>query len=143
MKTRAAVLRTLEAPHPYADSSPLVVEELELDEPHAGELLVRVVAGVSDVVEGDHVVLTFVPSCGHCDRCSSGNPAMCRPAAAANGAGRMPSGGQRFSRADGTPVHQHLGVSAFSERTVVARGSAVVIDEDIPLDTAVLAGCGV
>ena len=179
MKTRAAVLRSLEAPLPYADSAPLVVEELELDEPHAGELLVRVVAaglchsdlsvvngnrprpvpmalgheaagivervgaGVSDVAEGDHVVLTFVPSCGHCDRCSSGNPAMCRPAAAANGAGRMLSGGQRFSRADGTPVHQHLGVSAFSERTVVARGSAVVIDRDVPLDTAVLAGCGV
>jgi alcohol dehydrogenase len=178
MKTRAAVLQTLEASTPYADSKPLVVEELELDEPHAGELLVRIAAaglchsdlsvingnrprpvpmalgheaagivervgaGVSDVVEGDHVVLTFVPSCGQCDRCSSGNPAMCRPAAAANGAGRMLSGGQRFARADGTPVYQHLGVSAFGERTVVARGSAVVVDRDIPLDTAVLVGCG-
>jgi alcohol dehydrogenase len=179
MKTRAAVLQTLESSTPYADSKPLVVEELELDEPHAGELLVRVAAaglchsdlsvingnrprpvpmalgheaagvvervgsGVTDVSEGDHVVLTFVPSCGQCDRCSSGKPAMCRPAAAANGAGRMLSGGQRFARTDGTPVHQHLGVSAFSERTVVARGSAVVIEQDIPLDTAVLVGCGV
>lgn len=179
MKTSAAVLRTLGSPTPYAESTPLVVEELELDEPHAGELLVRVAAaglchsdlsvingnrprpvpmalgheaagvvervgpGVNDVTEGDHVVLTFVPSCGQCDRCSSGQPAMCRPAAAANGAGRMLSGGQRFARADGTPVHQHLGVSAFSERTVVDRGSAVVIDRDIPLDTAVLVGCGV
>ena len=179
MKTRAAVLRTLEAPTPYADSKPLVVEELELDEPHAGELLIRVAAaglchsdlsvlngnrprpvpmalgheaagvvervgaGVIDVAEGDHVVLTFVPSCGQCDRCSSGNPAMCRPAAAANGAGRMLSGGQRFTRADGTPVFQHLGVSAFSERTIVSRGSAVVVDKDIPLETAVLVGCGV
>ena len=179
MKTRAAVLQRLEAPTPYADSKPLVVEELELDEPHAGELLVRVAAaglchsdlsvingarprpvpmalgheaagvvervgaGVTDVAEGDHVVLTFVPSCGQCDRCSSGNPAMCRPAAAANGAGRLLSGGQRFARADGTPVFQHLGVSAFSEHTIVARGSAVVVDKDIPLDTAVLVGCGV
>jgi len=179
MKTRAAVLQRLEAPSPYADSKPLVVEELDLDEPHAGELLVRVAAaglchsdlsvingarprpvpmalgheaagvvervgaGVTDVAEGDHVVLTFVPSCGQCDRCSSGNPAMCRPAAAANGAGRMLSGGQRFARTDGTPVYQHLGVSAFSQHTIVARGSAVVVDKDIPLDTAVLVGCGV
>ena len=179
MKTRAAVLRTLTASTPYVDSTPLVVEELDLDEPHAGELLVRVVAaglchsdlsvingnrprpvpmalgheaagvvervgpGLTDVVEGDHVVLTFVPACGHCDRCSSGNPVMCRPAAAANGAGGLLSGGQRFARPDGTPIYQHLGVSAFSERTIVARGSAVVIDKDIPLDTAVLVGCGV
>lgn len=179
IKTRAAVLQALELPAPYADSKPLAVEELELDEPHAGELLVRVAAaglchsdlsvvngtrprpvpmalgheaagvvervgaGVTDVSEGDHVVLTFVPSCGHCDRCSSGRPAMCRPAAAANGAGSMLAGGQRFTRADGTPVYQHLGVSAFSERTVVARGSAVVVEQDIPLDTAVLVGCGV
>jgi alcohol dehydrogenase len=179
MKTRSAVLQRLEAPTPYADSKPLVIEELELEEPRAGELLVRVAAaglchsdlsvlngarprptpmalgheaagvvekvgpGVIDVAEGDHVVLVFVPSCGHCDRCSSGNPAMCRPAFAANGSGQMLSGGQRFSRADGTPIFQHLGVSAFSEHTIVDRGSAVVIDKDIPLDTAVLVGCGV
>ncbi|MDP9407773.1 MAG: alcohol dehydrogenase catalytic domain-containing protein [Actinomycetota bacterium] len=179
MKTRSAVLQRLEAPLPYAESRPLVVEELDLAEPQPGELLVRVAAaglchsdlsvingsrprptpmalgheaagvvervgaGVADVVEGDHVVLTFVPSCGHCDRCSSGNPAMCRPAAAANGEGRMLNGGLRFARQDGSPVHTHLGVSAFSELTVVSRGSAVVIDRDIPLDTAVLVGCGV
>lgn len=40
-------------------------------------------------------------------------------------------------------MHHHLDVFAFSERTVVARGSAVVIDRDVPLAIAVFAGCGV
>ena len=44
-------------------------------------------AGVSDLAIGDHVVLVFVPSCGHCLPCAEGRPALCEPAAAANGAG--------------------------------------------------------
>jgi Zn-dependent alcohol dehydrogenase len=40
-------------------------------------------AGVADVKAGDHVVLAFVPSCGHCPECSAGRPALCAPGAAA------------------------------------------------------------
>ena len=32
--------------------------------------------GVRDVKAGDHVVLTFVPSCGICPECASGRPAL-------------------------------------------------------------------
>jgi alcohol dehydrogenase len=98
--------------------------------------------GVSDVREGDHVVLTFVPSCGTCSACASGRPMLCAAAAAANGEGRLLGGGRRFARA-GEALHHHLGVSAFSERTVVARGSAVVVGDDVPLDVAALFGCAV
>ncbi len=43
MKTRAAVLREMGAPRPYADSRPLEVIELELDsEPGRGEVLIKV-----------------------------------------------------------------------------------------------------
>ena len=45
-------------------------------------------AGVTDLVRGDHVVMVFVPSCGHCLPCSEGRPALCEPGAAANVAGR-------------------------------------------------------
>lgn len=38
MKTRSALLQRLEVPTPYAEPKPLVVEELEPEEPHAGEL---------------------------------------------------------------------------------------------------------
>jgi Zn-dependent alcohol dehydrogenase len=96
--------------------------------------------GVLDVQPDDHVVLAFVPSCGSCAACASGLPAECAPAAAANGEGRLLGGGRRFRLGD-TELHHHLGVSAFAERTVVARGSAVVVDADVPFETAALLGC--
>ncbi len=34
--------------------------------------------GVTDLVPGDHVVLVFVPSCGHCSPCAEGRPALVR-----------------------------------------------------------------
>lgn len=44
MKTRAAVLRERGLPAPYAQSRPLVIEELELDPPGPGEVLVQMAA---------------------------------------------------------------------------------------------------
>jgi alcohol dehydrogenase len=44
MKIKAAVLRTMGAPAPYAKSKPLSVEEVELDPPGPGEVLVKVAA---------------------------------------------------------------------------------------------------
>ena len=42
MKVRGAVLREMGLEKPYASSAPLAIEELELDPPGPGELLVRV-----------------------------------------------------------------------------------------------------
>lgn len=44
MKTRAAVLRELGLPRPYADSKPLSIEEIELAPPGEGEVLVKIAA---------------------------------------------------------------------------------------------------
>jgi alcohol dehydrogenase len=99
--------------------------------------------GVRDVEPGDHVVLTFVPSCGLCVECSSGRPALCTPAAAANGAGTLLHGPSLLSDRDGKPIHHHLGVSGFARHAVVARESAVVVPKDVPLATAALFGCAV
>ncbi|MQY18666.1 Alcohol dehydrogenase B [Nocardia sp. RB20] len=60
MKIRGAVLERIGAPAPYAESTPLVVGELDLGEPGPGELLVRIeAAGLchSDlsVVDGNRV----------------------------------------------------------------------------------------
>ena len=41
MKTKAAVLYEMERPVPYATSRPLILEEVELDPPGAGEVLVE------------------------------------------------------------------------------------------------------
>jgi len=99
--------------------------------------------GVRDVSRGDHVVLTFVPSCGICAECSSGRPALCTPAAAANGAGTLLHGPSLLKDRHGHVVHHHLGISAFARHAVIARESAVVVPRDVPLATAALFGCAV
>lgn len=106
----------------------------------AAGIVEEVGAGVHDVTVGDRVVLVFVPSCGSCPECSSGSPALCRKGAASNAAGELLRGGHRLSYR-GTPVHHHLGVSAFSSHVVVDRGSAVVVPPSVPGQTAALFGC--
>ena len=96
----------------------------------------------SDLSIGDHVVLVFVPSCGRCEPCAAGRPALCEPGAKANAAGTLLSGERRLSfRSE--PVNHHLGVSAFATHAVVARESCVKIDPDLPFDLAALFGCAV
>ena len=57
--------------------------------------------GVADLARGDHVVMVFMPSCGHCLPCAEGRPALCEPGAAANGAGTLLSGARRLRCDDG------------------------------------------
>jgi Zn-dependent alcohol dehydrogenase len=109
----------------------------------ASAVVEEVGPGVRDVKPGDHVVLTFVPSCGTCPECSSGRPALCTPAAAANGAGALLHGPPLLRDLDGRPVSHHLGVSGFARHAVVARESAVVVSKDVPLPIAALFGCAV
>ncbi len=178
MKTRAAVIFEMEKSRPYATSKPLSIEDLDLDPPGEGEILIRVRAaglchsdlstingdrprqmpmvlgheaagevmelgpGVRDLKVGDHVILVFVPSCGHCLPCMEGRPALCEPGFKSNGAGTLISGATRLSL-NGHPVYHHVGVSAFSEYAVVARESVVKIDPTLPFEEAALFGCAV
>jgi alcohol dehydrogenase len=110
---------------------------------HEGAGVVDVVgAGVTRVAPGDHVVTTFVATCGHCPPCQRGRPALCEPAMRANTAGTLLSGARRLSRGE-TPLNHHLGVSAFAEYAVVAQESCVVVPPDLPFDRAAVFGCAV
>lgn len=126
MEIRAAVLDAMGATPPYASSKPLAIENLPvingsrprpmpmaLGHEAAGivEEVGPTIGGGDDLKPGDHVVFVFVPSCGHCEPCTEGRPALCEPGAAANGAGTLLSGARRLQRQDGTPVNHHLGVS--------------------------------
>ncbi|WP_374599656.1 zinc-dependent alcohol dehydrogenase family protein [Brevundimonas sp.] len=178
IQTRAAVLRTVGAARPYADSRPLSVETVTLDPPGRDEVLVAIKAaglchsdlsvingdrprplpmalgheaagvvealgeGVTDLAIGDHVVMVFMPSCGHCHPCAEGRPALCEPGAAANGKGELLGGGRRL-HADQTALNHHLGCSAFAERAVVSRRSLVKIHPALPFEQAALFGCAV
>lgn len=108
----------------------------------AAGIVERLGEGVHDLAVGDHVVLVFVPSCGHCLPCAEGRPALCEPGAAANGAGTLLNGARRLTRNDQT-INHHLGCSAFATHAVVSRRSAIKIDRELPLEHAALFGCAV
>lgn len=185
---RAAVLREMGLPMPYAQSKPLSIEEIDVASPGPGEVQVRIRAaglchsdlsaingdrpwpmpivigheaagdivgvgsGVTDLVQGDHVVLVFRPSCGACIPCASGRPALCEPGAEANASGTLLGGYKRLRAAGGAPgiggerdgqLYHHVGCSAFAEYATVSRHSVVRIDRDLPWEEAALFGCAV
>ncbi|WP_210133901.1 zinc-dependent alcohol dehydrogenase family protein [Staphylococcus sp. GDY8P131P] len=107
----------------------------------AGEI-VELGENVSDFEVGDHVVCTFIPSCGKCIPCREGRPALCENGAISNEKGEMLEGGARLSK-DNDAVYHHLGVSGFSEYAVVSDNSIVKIDSDIPYERAAVFGCAV
>ncbi|HMI03622.1 MAG TPA: alcohol dehydrogenase catalytic domain-containing protein, partial [Pedobacter sp.] len=108
----------------------------------AGEV-VECGPGTEDLKQGDHVVFSFVPTCGHCMPCMTGRPALCEPGAAANVKGTLLGGGLRLKNRDLKFVNHHLGVSAFAEYAVVSRRSLVKITEKVPYEIAALFGCAV
>jgi len=178
MKFKAAVLHEMGAPRPYAKSQPVRIEEVEVDPPQEGEVLVRVTAaglchsdlsilegvrprplpmvighegagiveevgpGVDDLKPGDHVVFVFMPSCGVCEACMEGRPAICDNGLKANVAGEMLGGGKRL-KLNGEYIYHQVGVSCFAEYSVASRKSLVKVDPDLPLDEAALFSCAV
>lgn len=169
MKTKAAVV--------YEPGKPIVVEELELDEPRDGEVLIRflyaglchsdihvahgdlearlpmvlghegagviekVGPGVTRVAEGDHVVCSFIPNCGTCRYCASGMQSICDMGATIL-EGCLP--GEHFAYRG--PQGDYGGMcmlGTFSQWGVIHQNSVVKVDDDLPLDKAVLVGCGV
>lgn len=107
----------------------------------AGEI-VQVGSGVTDFQLGDHVVCTFIPSCGRCLPCREGRPALCESGAIANEKGEMLQGKKRLYL-NGQEISHHLGVSGFAEYAVVSTHSIVKVDRDIPFEKIALFGCAV
>jgi Zn-dependent alcohol dehydrogenase len=97
----------------------------------------------SELVVGDSVVFSFVPSCGRCQFCRIGRDALCEAGAKANAAGELLSGGCRWHDARKKTVYHHLGVSAFAEMTVISACSVVRVENDLPPEIAALFGCAV
>jgi NDMA-dependent alcohol dehydrogenase len=169
MKTIAAVV--IEA------GKPIEIEELDLDKPRDGEVLIQythaglchsdlhvangdlearlpmvlghegagiileVGPGVTRVKPGDHVVCSFIPNCGTCRYCASGQQSICDMGATILD-GYLP--GERF------PITGPRGdygamcmLGTFSQYGVIHQNSCVAVDDDLPLDKAVLVGCGV
>ena len=110
---------------------------------HEGAGIVEEVGpGVTICKPGDHVVLTFIPSCGTCRYCVSGHTNLCNKGASIL-MGPQLDGTFRMHSENGQDVGQLCVISTFSERTVVPDMSVVPIADYYPLNRAVLVGCGV
>ena len=111
---------------------------------HEGSGIVSALGpGVTDLSIGDHVVLSWVPSCGTCRYCLAGRPAQCALVAEVVAPlGVLHDGTSRLSK-DGHTLHHYLGVSSFAERVVVPVSGAIRVRTDAPLDVLALVGCAV
>lgn len=108
---------------------------------HEGAGTVEAVGpGVTSVKKGDHVVLTWLYSCGHCRDCSRAKPNLCHSAIKTMMTGVMFDGTTRFTVGGKETRHW---VGSFAEYTVVPEQATVSIRKDVPLEKACLVGCGV
>ncbi len=110
---------------------------------HEGSGIVAGVGpGVTSLKPGDHVIPLWRLSCGVCEYCSDGRPALCAEGLQIRMTGRLLDGSTRF-KLDGKEIKHFAGVSSFSEYSVIPEKAVLKIPQDFPLDKAALLGCGV
>ena len=109
---------------------------------HEGASIIEDIGpGVTKVKPGDHVVCCFIPSCGHCRYCSTGRQSLCDMGATIL-EGCMPDGSFRF-HSGGTDFGAMCILGTFAKKATISQHSVVKVDDWLPLETAVLVGCGV
>ncbi|TXG52749.1 hypothetical protein EZV62_021918 [Acer yangbiense] len=99
---------------------------------------------VEEVKEGDLVMPVFSANCGECRDCKSTKSNNCSIFIKHKYRQVMPRDGtSRFRDKNGELLHHFLGVSSFTEYTVVDVSCVVKINREIPVDRACLLSCGV
>jgi S-(hydroxymethyl)glutathione dehydrogenase/alcohol dehydrogenase len=105
-------------------------------------IVVDVGPDVDDLVAGDHVVMSFIPSCGACVPCQTGLRNLCDLGMGLL-AGASVSDGSFRIQAGGRDVMAMSLLGTFAPYVVAHQSSVVKIDPSIPFDVACLVGCGV
>ncbi len=109
----------------------------------AGEV-VEVGPGVTSVPPGDHVAMSFIPSCGRCKWCSTGRQNLCDEGATLFDTHMMTRTEGTHSHTIGeTDVARFAQLGTFSEQLLLSENSVVRIEPDLPFDVAALVSCGV
>lgn len=91
---------------------------------------------------GDHVVMSFIPSCGTCGPCQSGLRNLCDLGMGLLSGASVSDGSFRVQAKGHNVVPMSL-LGTFAPYVVVHRSSVVKVDPAIPFDVACLVGCGV
>lgn len=128
--------------HHVTGDSPLTGCPFALGHEGAG-IVTKVGLNSKGIEEGDHVVFSGIPSCGHCRWCATGMSNLCDLAAGILAGPRWTDGTYRLHLPDGRPVGQLCGISTFVDTTTAPLDSVIKVDKDIPLDKACLVGCAV
>ncbi len=105
-------------------------------------VVIEVGEGVEDLAVGDHVAASFIPSCGKCPSCQSGERNLCDLGMGLM-AGTAVSDGTFRIQANGQNVYPYALLGTFAPYLVVHQTSLVKIDPSIPFEAAALVSCGV
>src|SRR6476646_8293678 len=145
MQTRAAIA--------WKAGEPLTIEEVDIEGPKTGEVLVEIKAtgichtdaytlsgadpeGIFPAIlghEGAGIVREVGAGVTSLKTCLSRRSNLCTAIRATQGKGVMPDGTSRF-RCDGDPVFHYMGCSTFANFTVLPEIALARVREDAPFD---------
>jgi S-(hydroxymethyl)glutathione dehydrogenase/alcohol dehydrogenase len=94
--------------------------------------------GVTRVQPGDHVIISWAPTCGRCRNCVRGRLVLCENQPPF---GYLGDGTTRF-QLQGKDVY-HYGPAAYASEVVIPESCAIPISKEMPLEKAALIGCSV
>jgi S-(hydroxymethyl)glutathione dehydrogenase/alcohol dehydrogenase len=97
---------------------------------------------VKSLQKGDHVIPLYIPECQNCRFCLSGKTNLCQAIRITQGKGLMPDQTSRFSYKN-TLVRHYMGVSTFSNYSVIPEIALAKVRKDAPLEKICLLGCGI
>lgn len=105
---------------------------------HEGAGVVEAVgADVRRLSVGDHVSASFIPACGHCHFCATGQQNLC------DLGGQTMVAAPKHTHAEKGEVRSMANLGTFADHMITTEDSVVKVEDWYPLDVVALVSCGV
>ncbi len=109
---------------------------------HEGSGIVeKVGSSVTNVVPGDHVVLSYA-YCGECDNCLTGHQNLCERTVELNFGGKTKDRTHRLHQHQ-QPLSNFFGQSSFATYSIANKNNVVKVDKEVDLALLGPLGCGI
>src|SRR5580692_7458769 len=106
------------------------------------DIVTEVGTNVTQVAEGDHVAVSFIPSCGTCHWCASGRQNLCDLGMMTLAGGMISDGTYRY-HLGGEDLNRMAQLGTFADEMVVHENSLVRINPWDNMKAAALISCGI